>query len=211
MPQAYNDRMNENQFLQLHQALNSLYEVRSGEPWPDTLKDLLESLSYNIALETGFAGSCTCGGKSCAMQISVTDIYDYQSFVEWDSAKLIYSYLPNFATDPNLDEDYYQQPGESDLAFAIRGYSDLLEGDGPFSLYDEDRNTCMQLISLSCEGKCAWFWIKSHPQTADYYFEVHPKAWPDEASAKAGLREIGFWGVEELTEADLPRLGFPKR
>ena len=145
--------MDANQFEQLHESLNGLYEARHGEPWAEGLRELVESLSYNIALEAGFAGSCECGGESCAMQISVTDMYDYQSFVEWDSAKSIYSYLPNLATDPNLDEDYYQQPEESALAFAIRGYSDLLEGDGPFSLYDEDRNTCMQLVSLFLQGK----------------------------------------------------------
>jgi hypothetical protein len=69
----------------------------------------------------------------------------------------------------------------------------------------------MQLASLSHEGKIAWFWITSHPQRAGYFFEVYPKAWPDEASAKSGLREIGFWKVEELTEDDLPRLGFPQK
>ena len=203
--------MDENQFEELHQALNGLYEVRHGEPWQESLVELVESLSYNIALQLGFSGSCKCGGKSCAIQISITDMYDFTTFVEWNQAQWIYSHLPNVTTDPNLDEDYYQQPDESDLAFARRGYSDLLEGDGPFSLYDEDRNTCMQLASLTHEGKSVWFWIKSHPQTADYYIEVHPKAWPDEASATDGLREIGFADVADLTEADLPRLGFPQR
>jgi hypothetical protein len=203
--------MDVNQFEQLHQTLDGLFQVRHGETWPDSLQVLVEGLIYNIALDTGFAGSCTCGGDHCAMQVSVTDMYNYTTFVEWPSAQFIYSHLPNKETDPNLDEDYYQQPEESDLAFAIRGYSDLLESDGAFSLYDEDRNTCMQLASLSFQGKFVWFWIKSHPQTADYYFEVHPKVWPDEASATAGLREIGFSGPEELTEADLPRLGFPQK
>ena len=203
--------MEVNQFEQLHEALNVLYEVRHGEPWPHGLQELVESLSYNIALDTGFAGSCTCDGDHCAMQVSVTDMYDYTTFVEWHSAQSIFSYLPDRDTDPNLDEDYYQQPGESDLAFAVRGYSDLLESDGPFSSYDEDRNTCMQLASLSHQGKTVWFWIKSHPQRAGYYFEVHPKAWPDETSATVGLREIGFSGPDDITEADLPRLGFPPK
>jgi hypothetical protein len=203
--------MDENQFEQLHQALHGLYEVRQGEPWPDSLKELVESLSYNIALETGFAGSCNCGGESCAMQISITDMYDYTEFVEWGWAQFIYDHLPRKENDPNLDDEDYQQPGESNLAFAQRVITRLREGNGQFSLQDEDRNTCMQLASLSHEGKIAWFWITSHPQRAGYFFEVYPKAWPDEASAKSGLREIGFWKVEELTEDDLPRLGFPQK
>ena len=203
--------MDRNELEQLHRAFAGLYGVRDGGPWPEELQELVESLSYNIALGTGFAGSCMCVEEECAMQISATDLYDYTTFVEWPSAQFIYSHLPNRATDPNLDEDYYQQPGESDLAFAIRAYSDLLEGDGPYSLYDEDRNTCMQLASLSFEGKSVWFWIKSHPQKADYYFECHPKAWPDEASAMVGRREIGFADVEEVAEVDLPRLGFPQK
>lgn len=203
--------MEVNQFEQLHEALNGLYAVRHGELWSESLRKLVESLSDNIALDIGFAGSCTCSGDHCAMQVSVTGMYDYTTFVEWDWARAIYSHLPNRDTDPNLDEDYYQQPEETDLAFAVRGYSDLLEGDGAFSLYDEDRNTCMQLASLSYQEKSVWFWIKSHPQTAGYYFEVHPKVWPDEAPAIAGLREIGLSGPDDITEADLPRLGFPPR
>lgn len=66
----------------------------------------------------------------------------------------------------------------------------------------------MQLAGLTAGNKSVWFWIKSHPQHAGYFFEVHPNVWGSEREALRGLRDIGFHDVGELTEIDLPRIGF---
>ncbi len=202
------------QFAELHEAINGLYAVRNGEPWPADLKEIVGELARAIALHAKFGGECDCSGQGCSVSISCTDPddYAYPPFVEWRWALYMYDHFPNETTDPdNGSEEDFQQPNESNLDFAIRCINALRESDGIFSSYDEDSTTMLQLASLKLEDKSIWFWIMSHPQRAGYYFEVYPKAWSNENAAKAGLKDIGFQFVEELTEEDLPRLGFPAK
>lgn len=198
-------------FQDLHQAIDELSGLHPGEPWPDSLVRLVNDLAYPIGLDVGFSGSCSCGGSHCAVLLSISDLYDYAGFIEWGWASLIYDRLPRKETDPNLDDEDYQQENESDLEFVKRTITSWRDNDGHYSGVDnEDETTCMQLAGLTAGNKSVWFWIKSHPQHAGYFFEVHPDSWGSEEEAMRGLRDIGFLNVNELDESDLPKLGFPE-
>ena len=209
--------MEKNQFVQLHQAVDILHSVRQGEPWPRELSALLEDLSYAISRETGFHGDCKCAGSNCAIEIECTPldsaINEYPSFITWEQAERMYDLFPHKSSAPDevIDEDLYQQPGESDLAFAKRCINNFREGDSYFSNNDEDTTATLQLTKIKLGLKEAWFWITSQPGRSGNYESVYPKAWPDLASALTGTREIGFRDVQELIDTDLFRLGFPPR
>ena len=196
-------------FQALHQAIDELFKLRPGEPWPDSLLGLVNDLTYPLGLDVGFLGSCTCGGSHCAVQVSISDMYAYATFVEWGWASFVYGRLPRKETDPKLDEENYQQENESDLEFVKRTITSWRENDGHYS--GEDGTTCMQLAGLTVGEKSVWFWIKSHPERAGYFFEVHPDVWKSEEEAMRGLRDIGFLNVDELDESDFPNLGFPEK
>ena len=192
--------------------LEALWNVRHGEPWPEALVESVNQLAEAIGLERALQGECACTDRYCDIEITTTDLYDYKHppFVEWKLASVIYLYIMDELKDPDSQLNTCRKVGESDLTLVKQAITEWRESDGPYSTVDEDGTTCMQLASLRLNEKAVWFWLTSHPQTGGYFFEAYPKAWPDEASAKRGLREIGFWQVEELTEGDLPRLGFPK-
>ena len=202
--------MERNQFETLHEVVEALHGVRHGEPWPDSLAEQLYELSHAIALDTGFEGRCGCPDfdqSGCRVDVWCTGMdgaVDGPYLMTWKRAEHLYDYFPK-REDDDHDEERYQQPGESDLSFARRSI-DWFE-----TMYDrEDDVAVVQLVGIHLDGRGAWFWMYSFPQSSGYWTEVFPKAWPDEASARAGLRDIGFTSVEELTDEDMPRIGFPK-
>ena len=203
--------METNQFAILHKVVEQLHAVRNGEPWPETLTQNLDSLSYAIALNTGLEGTCGCPDivkLGCEVDTQCTPMDEAVNgpyLITWERAKNLYDYLPK-REEVDLDEERYQQPGESDLSFARRSI-DWFE----LRYNHEDHVAVIQLVGIRYRDHGAWFWMYSFPQRAGYFTEMFPKAWPDEESALAGLRDIGFTSVDELTEADMPRIGFPER
>jgi hypothetical protein len=202
--------VNNNELDTLHKAFEELHAVRNGEAWSETLEQHLDSLSYSIALGTGLSGRCVCldrGEDGCRIEVSCGDMSEAINgpyLVTWKIADRIYDDLPKREND-DRDEEDYQQPGESDLSFARRSF-DWFE-----RMYDrEDQVAVVQLVGFKYQDRSAWFWMYSYPQSGGYYTQVFPKAWPSAESAEAGLREIGFTDLDDLTEEDMPRLGFPR-
>jgi len=203
--------METNQFAILHQVVEQLHPVRNGESWPEILTQHLDELSYAIALDTGLEGTCGCpdiANLGCEVHIQCTPMHEAVNgpyLITWKRAEHLYDYLPN-RDEVELDEEDYQQPGESDLSFARRSI-DWFE-----RMYDrEDDVAVIQLVGIHHQGRGAWFWMYAYPQSSGYWTEVYPKAWPDEERAEAGLRDVGFTGVDELTAEDMPRIGFLAR
>lgn len=203
--------METNQFAILHQIVDELHAVRNGNTWPETLLQQLNEISYEIALDTGLSGSCGCPdlvNLGCEVDIQCTPLdaaVDGPYLITWEKAEHLYDFLPK-REEADLDEEDYQQPGESDLSFARRSI-DWFE-----RRYElEDKVAVIQLVGIEYQGRGAWFWMYSFPQSGGYYTEVFPKAWPSEERAEAGLRDVGFTSVEDLTDQDMPRIGFPER
>ena len=203
--------MQTNQLEILHQVVDELNAVRNGEPWPASLVANLNELSYAIALDTGLEGSCGCPNFAklgCEVDIQCTPMDEAVNgpyLITWRWAEYLFSRLPNREA-ANFDEESCQQPGESDLTFARRSI-DWFE-----HRYElEDQVAVIQLVGIHHGGRGAWFWMYSYPQKAGYFTEIFPKAWANEEQAQAGLREVGFTSVEELTDEDMPRIGFPAR
>ena len=181
--------------MQIHLAFETLIFLRDGAPWPDELRKQLDELAERIAQDCALSGSCDCESDERCIQLQCTEmdeaINTVPSFIEWKRAKYIYEILPNKERDAAAyDEDYegFQQAHEPDLQFAQRGINRLRDSGS---------------VSVS-------FWIASQPGSGGNFSRCLPCAYADEAAARAGLSEYGFRFVEELTAADLPRLGFPR-
>ena len=202
--------MGTNTLLHLHSAYESLYALCGGTAWPQELIDLLDGLAYDIAEGIGFSGECDCASSAECVQLDCTDMSDAinitPSFIEWRNAALIYDFLleaAQYEDNTNLEDKEYG------LDFFKRGIRLMRDGDGPFS-NNGDYTTVLQLVTLAREGHPVLFWMASNPDKGGNYSRCLPRAFADEAGARAGLKEYGFRHVDELTTEDLPRLGFPQ-
>ena len=209
--------MTTNDLMQIHLAFETLIFLRDGAPWPDELRKQLDELAERIAQDCALSGSCDCESDERCIQLQCTEmdeaINTVPSFIEWKRAKYIYEILPNKERDAAAyDEDYegFQQAHEPDLQFAQRGINRLRDSDGAFSNHHESDTTTLQLVQLKKGSVSVSFWIASQPGSGGNFSRCLPCAYADEAAARAGLSEYGFRFVEELTAADLPRLGFPR-
>ena len=200
--------MGTNTLLQLHSAYEGLYAVRDGTVWPEELIRLLDELAYDIAEELGFSDDCDCESSAECVQLDCTDMSDAinitPSFIEWRNAHLIYDEKMEAAQN---EDDTNREDKESDLAFAKQGIKQMRESDGPFS-NNGDYTTVFQLVTLAREGQPVFLWMASNPDKGGNYSRCLPKAYADEARARAGLKDYGFRHVDELTTEDLPKLGF---
>jgi hypothetical protein len=202
--------MGTNILLQVHSAYKSLYALRGGTAWPQELIDLLDGLAYDIAEGIGFSGECDCASSEECVQLDCTDMSDAinitPSFIEWRNAALIYDFLLEAA---QYEDNTNFEDKEYGLDFFKRGIRLMRDGDGPFS-NNGDYTTVLQLVTLAREGHPVLFWMASNPDKGGNYSRCLPRAFADEAGARAGLKEYGFRHVDELTTEDLPRLGFPQ-
>lgn len=209
--------MTTNDLVQIHLAFESLHLLRDGASWPADLTERLDALADRIAQNSGLSGSCDCESDDSCVQLQCTEmdqaINTVPSFIEWAKAQYLYELFPNRERNAEgYDEDYegFQKADESDLMFARRSISRLREGDERFSNHHESDTTTLQLVQLKKGSDSVSFWIASQPGSGGNFSRCLPCAYADEAAARAGLSEYGFRFVEELTAADLPRLGFPQ-
>lgn len=210
--------METDQLEMIHSAFEELRVLPQDQSWPSGVKEKLDQLAWSIAGDYGLNGSCDCPESGCLIDIACTSfdeaINTSPGFIEWDKAQYLYGYFPlreRDAEDYDDDTDVFQAPGESNLTFAKRCINRLRESDGEYSSTDEDSVTTLQLASLNFERCSIHYWIASNPQRAGHYYRCFPESWASKAAATAGLRKYGFRHVEELTESDLPRLGFPPK
>ena len=209
--------MRSNDLMQLHLAFETLHRLRDGSPWPEVLIEELNALADRIAQDLGIDGWCDCQSDEDCIRLECTEmdesINTVPSFIEWSRAQDLYDLLPNQERDRAGYEEHYegfQGTNEPDLMFAQRSINRLREGDDRFSNHHEADTTVLQLVQLRKGLNSVSFWIASNPGSGGNFSRCLPRAYVDEATAKSGLREYGFRHVEELTSADLYRLGFPQ-
>jgi len=210
--------MTTNDLMQIHLAFEALHRLRDGASWPADLTERLNALADRIAQNSGLDGSCDCESDDSCVQLQCTEmdqaINTVPSFIEWTKAQYLYELFPNRQwIAEGYDEDYegFQKADESDLMFARRSISRLRESDESFSNHHESDTTTLQLVQLKKSLESVSFWIASQPGSGGNFSRCLPCAYADEAAARAGLRDYGFRFVEELTTADLPKIGFPQK